>query len=395
MAGFRQRLRRIDRRAGTVYLGIAALLLGALVIVPASGAFHHQPLPALDQGPTVEGTVTQLLSQQPQQTPDGPATLEQYAVRLASGSKRGQTVTVARTRLPHDAFTIHPGDDVVLVQTTGATENGYYIADHVRSDTLVLLTIAFVGMVALIAGIAGMRSLLALVVSLLVILRFIVPGLLAGDSPLLITLLGALIIMVATLYLAHGVSSKTTVALGGTLLSLLLTAVLAAVAIAVARFTGLTSDEASSLQGLTHGVVDPRGLLLSGVVLGTLGMVNDVTVAQASTVFELRRLDPSLRGDDLYGRAMAIGRDHIGSLVYTLTLAYAGAALPLLVLLSAGNEPLGTLLNRELISAELVRTLVGSIGIVACVPITTLLASLVARPLPPEATASAPVAAEP
>jgi len=365
--------------ATAVYAALGALCLLVIVVLPAGGLFHHLPLPHLDQGTPVDGVVTALIGQVPQPTPDGSGMLERYAVQLTSGPQAGQVVTVQRTRLPGDPFTIRVGDHVLLIHTTGGSGDSYYIADHLRTGTLLLLAALFVGLTLLVAGIAGARALLALGVSLLIILRFILPGLLAGYAPLTITALGAAVIVLAALYIAHGVTWQTTVALGGTLLSVALTCALGLWAIRAARFTGLASDEASTLQTYTHGAIDPRGLLLSGMVLGTLGMVTDVTVAQAATVFALRETDPALAVGALYRRAMAVGREHIGSLIYTLTLAYSGGALALLMLLAANTEPLGVVLNRELVSAELARTLVGSIGIVGCVPLTTLLAVGVAR----------------
>lgn len=372
--------REVDPRTAAVYAAIAALLLVVCVVLPASGWFTVPRLAPVAQAGTIEGMVTNLLSQQTQQTSEGPQTLQRLAVRLDGGPHQGQSLTIQHTETATGGLHVRAGDRVLLTPTSAgaASESSYYIADHVRTGTLAWLAVLFVGLVVLVAGVAGARSLLSLAASLLIIVRFILPAILSGANPLLVSLLGALVIMVVTLYVAHGVTLKTTVALGGTALGLLLTGLLALLAIQAARLTGLGTEEAVQVQRLANGAIDVRGLLLGGIVLGTLGLVNDVTVGQAAAVFELRRADRTLGHADLYRRAMNVGRDHIGSMVYTLTLAYAGAALPLLVLFAANTEPLNVLVNREYLSAEIVRTLVGSIGIVACVPLTTLLGVLAA-----------------
>jgi len=214
--------------------------------------------------------------------------------------------------------------------------------------------------------------------SLLVIIRFIIPGILAGYDPVLISVIGAFVIMLPTLYLAHGINHKTTVALAGTAFSLALTAALASLCIVIAKLSGTASEEAAVLRSLSEGRINAEGLLLAGIIIGALGVLDDVTVGQASTVFELRRANPRLGITELYRRGMNVGRDHIASTVNTLILAYAGAALPLLIVLANQPEPVGTLINREFLATEIVRALVGSIGIVAAVPATTVLAALFA-----------------
>ncbi|RLT34510.1 MAG: YibE/F family protein, partial [Chloroflexi bacterium] len=182
---------------------------------------------------------------------------------------------------------------------------------------------------------------------------------------------------------------KSTAAIGGTAVALVLIVVLSQLAIGVARLTGLVGDDmASTVFVLFDGAIDARGLLLSGILIGALGALDDVTMTQSSAVFELRDANPALRVRDLYARGMRIGRDHIASIVNTLVLAYAGASMPLLVILASQTEGFGTLLNREFLAAEVVRTVVGSVGIVAAVPLTTAIAAWFAaresaQPAPP------------
>jgi uncharacterized membrane protein len=208
-------------------------------------------------------------------------------------------------------------------------------------------------------------------------MKFVLPALLQGESPLLVAIVGSAAVMFVILYLAHGVSAQTTTALLGTLASLVIIAILAGLFIEAARIVNLGTEEATFLQ-ISASQVDLRGLLLGGVIIGSLGVLNDVTVTQASAVWALRAADPSASPRHLYRSAMRIGRDHIASTVDTLVLAYAGAALPLLLLFTLASRPVGDVVTGELVAEEIVRTLVGSIGLVASVPITTALAAFVA-----------------
>jgi uncharacterized membrane protein len=220
-----------------------------------------------------------------------------------------------------------------------------------------------------------------------VLILFVVPAILDGQAPIAVALVGASTIMFATLYLSHGVNLKTSTALLGTLGALILTVALGAVFVGGAHLTGLASEEAGLVQ-LELGAVDLRGLILGGIVIGTLGVLDDVTIAQAAAVAELRRANPDLSRIDLYRRAMRIGRDHVAATVNTLVLAYAGAALPVFLLFAIAGNALSTAINGEVVAEEIIRTLVGSIGLIAAVPMTSALAAWVLGP--PRAAAEAP-----
>jgi uncharacterized membrane protein len=193
-----------------------------------------------------------------------------------------------------------------------------------------------------------------------------------------VALSAAVVIMAVTLYLTHGVRAKTTAAVMGTLIALALTVGLSWAFIELASLTGL-SDEEARLASVSVGGLSLRGLLLAGIIIGTLGVLDDVTMAQSSTVFELRRADPQAGFGRLFGGAMAVGRDHVAATINTLFLAYAGASLPLLILFSSSPDPLPVIASSEVVAVEIVRTLVGSIGLMASVPVTTALASWLAR----------------
>lgn len=241
---------------------------------------------------------------------------------------------------------------------------------------MLLLFVLFAAAVLLLGRWKGLGALAGLGASLAIILGFILPAVLDGRSPLLVAIIGASAIAFVTLYLAHGLNIATTVALLSTFASLALTGLLALVFVNAAKFTGYTEDSTFFLTAL--GVqIDPRGLILAGIVIGTLGVLDDVTVTQVSAVWELRKAQPDASALDLYRSAVNIGRDHISSTVNTLFLAYAGAALPLLLLFTEAQQSIGGVATREIVAVEIVRTLVGSIGLVASVPIATWLAASV------------------
>ena len=224
---------------------------------------------------------------------------------------------------------------------------------------------------------AGLAALGALVVGFAVLLLFVLPAILDGRSPLAVAVVGSRVIMFAVLYLTHGLSARTSTAVLGTLVSLALIGALGAGFTAAARLTGL-DDQATALVASLGSGVDARGLLLAGMIIGALGVLDDVTVTQTSAVWELRRANPLLGARALFRSAMRIGRDHVASAVNTLVLAYAGASLPLLLLFSLSGRSLGEVATSQDVATEIVRTLVGSIGLVASVPVTTAVAALVA-----------------
>jgi uncharacterized membrane protein len=228
-----------------------------------------------------------------------------------------------------------------------------------------------------------------LFISIVVITKFLLPAILEGESPFLAAIVASAAIMFPALYLAHGLNARTTTALLGTLASLSVTGILAIVFVEATRFTGLASEEATFLQ-VSADQINLTGLLLGGIIIGSLGVLDDVTITQASAVWELNAANPARTVRELYGSAVRIGRDHIASTVNTLVLAYVGASLPLMILFTISNRPVGAVLTSEVIAEEIVRTLVGSIGLVASVPITTALGCVAvagrsggtSRPLP-------------
>src|SRR5829696_5444979 len=253
----------------------------------------------------------------------------------------------------------------------------YYIQDLERGRPMLVLMALFVGAVIAFGRWQGIRSLLGLGLSFLIIVGFVVPSILRGHSPVAVAVTGAMAIMLISLYLSHGLGPKTTAAVVGTALALGLTAALAIVFVAAASLTGLGDEEALSANFAVGGL-SLRGLLLAGIIIGGLGVLDDVTMSQASLVSELHHANPTVGMAALVAGALRVGRDHIAATVNTLFLAYAGAALPLLIVFVTGTVSLSTVATTEIVAVEIVRALCGSVGLIAAVPLTTVLAALVA-----------------
>ncbi len=268
------------------------------------------------------------------------------------------------------------GDDVYVYETALPDDGvSYAFADFQRETPLILLGMIFVIAVILLARWKGVGAIGGLVASLLVLVVFMLPSLLRGHNAVAVALVGSSLIAFVALYLAHGINIATTVALLSTFASLVVIGALSYIFVVSANFTGFTED---SSYILALGVsIDARGLLLAGIVIGSLGVLDDVTVTQVSAVWELRQLQPNATRQEIYRSAVNIGRDHISSTVNTLFLTYAGAALPLLLLFNVTGQSISTVSTSEVVATEIVRALVGSIGLVASVPISTWMATRV------------------
>ncbi|TQN42258.1 putative membrane protein [Blastococcus colisei] len=274
---------------------------------------------------------------------------------------------------------VSEGDTFVLTRDVGA-EGGlvYGFYDYERDTPIIVLAVAFAVVVGLVARLRGLASLVGLAFAFFVLLQFVLPGLLAENSPTLVSLVGSAAIMFVVLYLAHGLSARTTTALVGTLFGLTLVAVMGSIAVSAARLTGLTSEETVQLQGFDP-TLNFSGLVLAGIVVAGLGVLNDVTITQASAIWQLHEVSPEMTWRELYSRGMAVGRDHIASTVYTIVFAYAGAALPLLLLFEVYTTPAWTLITSSALAEEVIRTLVGAIALVLAVPVTTAAGAFFAK----------------
>jgi uncharacterized membrane protein len=280
-----------------------------------------------------------------------------------------------------DVTYLDQGGDLVVTSAARPTvATQYQFADFQRRSVLLWLAIVFVVAVVALGRWKGVAAIGGLLASIAVLLLFVLPAILDGRNPVLVAVFGAAAIAVIALYGSHGFGPRTTVALLGMIAALGLTAVLSWVVVSLSRFSGFASEEATLLS-IFEGI-DVPGLVLAGIVLGAAGALDDVTITQAAAVWQLRAANPSLSMVELWRRGIAIGRDHIAATVNTLLLAYAGAALPLMILFVLARQSLGAAVNGEVVAIEVVRTLVGSIGLVAAVPLTTWLAALVASNRP-------------
>ncbi|WP_207755950.1 YibE/F family protein [Nonomuraea cypriaca] len=367
----------------TVVAGLAVLV--PLALVTLASLLWLWPEGRQDTGQaapqsTVErltGTVTGVTLKRCPATAEGspqpdPATCGTATVRVGEGPDVGKDVTLRLPGAPgSQRFAVD--DDVVLLRDA---EGAYQISDHDRAVPLWLFGAAFALAVIAFGRWRGVRALAGLAITFVFLLTFVIPGILEGRPPMLVAIVGSAAIMLIVLYLTHGFSLPTSMAVLGTLGSLALTGLLSYFALGFAQLNGITDDV-----GLTLGMslpIDTQGLLLAGIIIGALGVLDDVTVTQAVTVAELARANPSYGFARLYRAAGRIGRAHIASVINTIILAYAGASLPLLLLFSIGAQPLGEVLTTPVIAQEIVRSVVGTLGLIAAVPITTALAALTA-----------------
>ena len=292
----------------------------------------------------------------------------------------GAAIPGSASREPYEV-----GDEVVVTQFSGPAAGPFaVIAEPWRVPVLGIVAAVFAVAVVAIGGLRGARSLVALALTLTVVVKLVVPLLLRGVDPIALAVGGGLLVTVVTLLLTEGAGRITWSAVLGTLAALLATGGLAAAFTAAARFTALQgSEEIAFLIPLVGDRIDLQGILLAATVFGALGVLDDVTVTQATTVEQLHRARPQAPRRDVIGRAMQVGRAHIAATVNTLVLAYLGASLPLLLLFALGGEAPLVVLNGEIVAVEVIRALVGSIGIVAAVPLTTVVAAILLVPASP------------
>ncbi|MFI9050595.1 YibE/F family protein [Streptomyces sp. NPDC053427] len=409
--------RHLRKVIAAVLIPFAAAVAVGLVVLWPGGAPPHKPSGVGFDQPTEQARVIKVeevncadVHAEPQSQPPGAQgqppsggapkgkECQQATIKVTTGENAGRTF---RTVVTPDALRHYTaGQGVVVAYSPKAPKDlQYSVSDVDRTLPMWVLAAIFALAVVLVGRLRGVLALVALMASFLVLTLFILPAILQGSNPLVVAVVGGSAIMLIALYLCHGLTARTSVAVLGTLASLLLISLLGSVFTGWALLTGNTDDTTGLVHGLYPGI-EIRGLLLAGIIIGSLGVLDDVTVTQTAAVWELKEADPSASWRTLYGAAMRIGRDHIASVVNTLVLAYAGAALPLLLLFSIAQSSVGTVATSEVVAQEIVRTLVGSIGLVASVPLTTLLAALVVsadRPeqgMPRPASGMSPAAAD-
>jgi uncharacterized membrane protein len=310
---------------------------------------------------------------------------QRVTVDLKSGADRGKRASFTVGNVAGEA-TPDVGDAVRVVRIpvppgttiSGIRPDSYAFADFERRTPLAVLFVLFAALVIATGRLRGFRALLGLIASLGVVVFFLVPAILDGKDPETVALIGAFAVMLVTIPLAHGFGVKMLAACVGTAISLVLTLILAESFTDLAHLTGLSSDEAIFLRATAGSEISLQGLVLAGMLIGALGVLDDVTVSQASTVLALQRANPGQQFGALFRGAISVGHDHVAATVNTLVLAYVGASLPVLLIFSFGGTPFTDAINNEAVAEQVVAMLVGSIGLIAAVPITTALAALLA-----------------
>ncbi len=299
-------------------------------------------------------------------------------IRFIDGPEKGKETFIENSGAPttYEAKKLKVGDKLVILSNSENGKNKYSIWDKYRLTPLIYIVIGFFILVIVFAGLKGIGSILGMAISLGTLLLFVVPQIINGKDPLLISIVGSIFIMFASIYLAHGFTKRTSIAIISTFISLVLTGILAFVFVKLAHLTGMGNEESYMLQ-MGPLNVNIKGLLLGGIIIGTLGVLDDITTSQSAAIEELSKLNTKLSFTELLYRGYRIGREHIASLVNTLVLAYAGASFSLFILfvLNPAKNPYWVILNSEMIAEEIVRTLAGSIGLILAVPITTVIAA--------------------
>ncbi len=362
---------------------IIAFLLVAYLLISKDVSAQSKDTPNLSQLKH-EGIMTRILEDKELEV--SPGIFQPYQkveVEITNHDLKGKKVIaeLGGIFVANENLKVKQGDKIIvnhLKKTDGSDQ--FYVGDFIRRGSLYFLALVFVVAVIIVGKWRGFNSFIGLIISFFVLLKYIIPQIVAGADPVTIAVSGSFFIIISTLYLAHGINKKTTAALLGTVISLVITALLALFFVNLSKLTGFGSEDASFLTMMPTAKINLQGILLAGIIIGALGVLDDITVSQAACVFELHEANRNLTWQELYKRGIRIGQDHIASLVNTLVLAYAGASLPLLLLFAiSGGEPISILLNREMIANEIVRTLVGSLGLVSAVPITTAISASFAK----------------
>jgi uncharacterized membrane protein len=377
-----------------LFLGAVATVIAVIVQWPSGGAttndgFHQTSslgqevetgtVAVRTSGPCSSPAVGTVFDTAPPSTPPGAVDTGQQCQQLitdiTSGPDKGKRTLFTDTESAGSAD-LSVGDDIRLATTTGPDgSRSYAFQDFERTTPLwIWLVVALVG-ICIVGAWRGVRAVIGLALTLGVIGVFLLPALARGGDPVMLAITACAAVLYLVLFLVHGMNWKTASSLGGTLVAILLGTGLAALATSTNELRGLADENNLQIILYLPGV-EVAGLLVAGFILGTLGVLNDVTVAQAATISELRDAAPDASRWRLFTTAMRVGRDHLASTVYTLVLSYAGAALPLLVLLSVSGRSLGDILTSDIMATEVLRSVVGALALVAAVPLTTAIAAV-------------------
>ncbi len=347
-------------------ISLAIFLAGSFLVCDTA----HAQQPSSDQTTVMKAQVIQVISQKMEYVPST-TTDQMLQVRIINGSEEGKTVTVE-----NDSIIFKAGDIVYLTHQVDSLDNldTYYISDAYRLPWIYGLVGLFVLCVLMVGGKQGLRGLVSLALSFFVIAYVLFPSIIHGFSPVLMSIGVASLMIILGSYITHGFNKVTTSAVIGMVLTIICTGLLAYISIHGAKLTGFSSDESLSLNIDTNGSIDLAGLLLGGIIIGLLGVLYDAAIGQAVAVDELHKIGPHLSKNVIFKRALRMGREHIGALVNILAIAYVGASLPLLLLFYQSGADFSLTVNSEIFATEIIRAMVGSIGLILAVPVTTAIA---------------------
>jgi len=361
------------------------LILAALAVFFAFPYFNNVQLPgdgfSTFGSDTVRAEVVQIIEEGEIDMGGHKQTYQIARVNILAGEYAGipMEIDYGKRQIRSDDYLLSVGDKVIvsISKTPDNVVNAYFV-DFVRTTPILWLTGIFSVAIILISRWKGFRAILSMAFSLYIIIGYIIPHILVGEDPLRVSIIGSAILLGVTLYLTYGWNLKTHASVLSMILVLLLTGALSALFVVFTKLNGTGDENVMFLMQLMETPINLRGLLLGGMIIGALGVLDDLVTTQSSAVFELHHANPNFGFRDLYNSAMRIGQDHVAATVNTLVLAYAGASLPMLLMFSLARGDYGYLVNFSFIAEEIVRTLVGSLGLIAAVPLTTAIAILFA-----------------
>jgi uncharacterized membrane protein len=363
-----------------VCLVVVCLLVGNMVRAEDNLADG----PALEPAVTTysQARVTEVVAPiQSEEDPNVPALVQSFQrvkVEFLNGAEKSEVKeAIYYPKSGDERQRLKTGEKVYVMKVSSGGYDDYSISDRYRVPAIWWLLAGLVVLILLTAGVKGLGSILGLLFSFGVIMKLIVPWIMSGANPVVACATGALIIAALAIYLAHGFNLRTSVAVVATILIIIIAAAIDYAVVSLLHLYGTGTEEAIYAQFGESGNINLRGLLLGGILIGVLGVLDDITTAQVAVVDELKKANQNFKFKDLYTRSMSVGREHIASLINTLVLAYVGASFPLVLLFQQYKQPLGYIINSELVAEEIGRTIVGSAVLIIAVPITTALAAWV------------------
>lgn len=369
------------------YIRLAVILFLSMVLVPLIAIYappcfaqentdNEQSEIQVPETDYIQGKIIEILEEKDIELQGQTQKYQKLKILVTEGSLNGKEIIVENGAFAMaQVILYHKGDTVILSYTKGVEGNDiFYITDFVRTNGILILFIVFIVISLIIGSKKGFFSLLSMAISFAILFIFVLPQIQAGKDPVLIAILASIVIIPVTFYMSHGFEKKITVSVIATFVALVITGLLSIFFVNLTHLSGTASEESMFLQTLGGIQYNLKGLLLAGIIIGTLGVMDDITVSQTAIVYQLHDLKNDLSFSELFKRSIQIGKDHIASMINTLILVYTGASMPLLLLFMNNPRPFDEILNFELITTEIVRTLVGSIGLILAVPITTYLA---------------------